>query len=129
MRSRSNLRTRPTAFQLGRIAAWTVIIALLVNVVAIMPIMLGMAVADGATMASGCPMQGMADRSDPGHRPFDHSHCLVCTGGIGAALLAANIAPPSATLVTTAPLRELPAPFPSRGLRTAYISRAPPVLA
>jgi hypothetical protein len=129
MRRRSNLIARLTAVQPGRIAAWTVVIALLVNVFTIMPIMLGMAVADSATMANACPMQGMAGKSNPGHHPFDHSHCLVCTGGIGAALVTASIAPPSSTLVSTAPLRELPAPFPSRGLRTAYISRAPPLLA
>jgi hypothetical protein len=115
---------------LRRAAAWAAAIALLVNVIAVMPIMLRMAVADEATIAVGCPMTGMADTGDRGHHhPIDHSHCLVCTGGIGVALLAANVAPLSPSLVSAAVVRELPAPFPSRGVRTAYISRAPPILA
>jgi hypothetical protein len=111
----------------GRGIAWSIAIALLVNLLTVMPLMLRMAVANDMTMAAGCPMQGMSDKGNPGHHPLDHSHCLVCTGGIGAATLAANIAPPAPALVTVAPLRESPAPFPSRGLRTAYISRAPPL--
>ncbi len=104
-------------------------IALLVNVFTVMPIMLGMAVADEGTMSVGCPLAGTHNDGTTAHHSVDHSHCLVCTGGIGVALLAANVAPLGPTLVATAPMRELPAPFPSRGVRTAYISRAPPILA
>ena len=109
--------------------AWAMAIAMLVNVFTITPIMLRMAVADEGTMPVGCPLAGMHGEGTTRHHPVDHGHCLVCTGGIGVALLAANFAPLGPTLVATAPVRELPAPFPSRGVRTAYVSRAPPILA
>ena len=115
------------AIRARRGVAWTIAIALLIDVFTTMPLMLRMAVADDMTMAAGCPM-GSPDSGNSTHHPVDHRHCLVCTGGIGMAMLAANLAPPAPALVTAAPLRELPAPFPSRGLRTAYISRAPPIL-
>jgi hypothetical protein len=113
-----------------RAAAWAVAIALLLNVITVTPIMLRMAVADEATMAVGCAMTGLPDTGDRGHHhPVDHSHCLFCTGGIGVALLAANVAPLGPSLVCTTVVREQPAPFPSRSVRTAYVSRAPPILA
>ena len=120
---------RMTASRAGRAIAWSVAIALLVNVVAVMPLMLRMAVAGDVRMAAGCPMQGVPDKGNPGHHPVDHSHCLVCTGGIGAATLAAPIQPLGPTLAGVRVSRELPAGFPARGLVTVYISRAPPSLA
>jgi len=130
MRNRDIAGPCPAAAPARRSVAWTVAIALLVNVITVTPIMLRMAVAGEATMAVGCPMTGMAGTGDRGHQnPIDHSHCLFCTGGIGVALLAANVAPLGPSLVCTTVVREQPAPFPSRGVRTAYVSRAPPVLA
>ena len=123
-------QTRVIGSPKRRVVAWALAVALLVNVITVMPMMLRMAVADEATMAIGCPMAGMADTGDRGHhQPIDHSHCLVCTGGIGAAMLTAAAAPLGPSLVCTTVVRELPAPFPSRGVRTAYTSRAPPILA
>jgi hypothetical protein len=109
--------------------AWAMAITLLVNIFTITPIMLRMAVADEGMTSLGCPLAGMHGEGTAGHHPIEHSHCLICTGGIGVALLAANFAPVGPTLAATAPARELPVPFPSRGVRTAYISRAPPILA
>ena len=112
-----------------RSVAWAVAIALLVNIVTIMPLMLGMAAADDTKMTTICSVHGLIDKGRVDHSSVDHSQCLVCSGGIGAAMRMADIAPFGLVLVATIPVRELPTPFPPRGVRTAYISRAPPIRA
>ena len=129
MRYRDSLGEKLIAPASRRGVAWAMALALLVNIFTIMPIMLRMAVAEDSTVAAGCPIHDMGQKGELGRHPVDHGRCLVCTGGIGAAMLAANFAPLGPTLVAMVPAQELPALFPSRGVRTAYISRAPPILA
>jgi hypothetical protein len=119
-----------TARQARRGVAWTAAIALLVNILTVMPLLLRMAVpAEALPVAyATCPM-GMAGAGHGSHNPIDHSHCLVCQGGVGAAMLAATIEPTGPTLAGVVVRLELPAAFPARATATAYTSRAPPIAA
>ncbi len=125
-----------TAPQARHGIAWMAAIALLINILTVMPLLLRMAVPAEALPAvySACPMGMQVADAGHGshavdHSPIDHSHCLVCQGGIGAAMLVAPVLPQGPTLAGVALKPELPTAFPARGVATAYISRAPPLLA
>jgi hypothetical protein len=128
-------RLRSSGWWLPRGVAWTVVVALMINIATVMPLMLRMAVADtDKAMMSGspCPMPGMGDKSMgekspvPGVPPCDHQHCLICQGGIGAAVLGSAVPPIAAPLTIRVGLLEKRPVFVAQPFRTSYASRAPP---
>jgi len=128
------LYLRRTRSWLHRAAAWAMMIALLINLVTGLPLMLQMAAGDsGMVMAAGvfCPfdMGGGSSGKHPGQTapPIDHEHCLICQGGIGAAILGSPF-PVAATLsIVTIVAVQPKTVFALQAFRTAYVSRAPPL--
>jgi hypothetical protein len=124
---------KPSRASLRAAAAWAVVLGLLINVATIMPLMLGMAVADTAMPKfadAPCPMNmpGMGAKAPiPTAPPCDHAHCLICQGGLGPAVLGAALAPVAVPLRVSRIVFEHRIVFVSQPFRTSYISRAPPL--
>lgn len=133
MRSAARRDGRLNARRQRRAIAWLASLALLLELFLGLPASLAMAAeitAGGGLICTGTGPQWVPGDQWPG-APQSHRHngCVLCHGGVGAALLAD--APPNAVLPAASMVaRLLPAPMPAAVPvpRPAYAPRAPPAI-